>query len=153
MYDTESDGIVDIGVNNIALFGDAAWPNGSLVTNFTTLDEETSGILEAFDAFGRGWFIMNMQAHYSIPGELVQGGQVMSVFIPENISNPTLCNYDYNRDENVDLTDAQQMAQVFVGLLAREANWLDGDLNRDNNADLTDAQILANFVVTGNCQL
>jgi len=153
MYDTASDGIVDIGVNNITFFGNTTWPNGALVTDFATLDEETSGILDASEALGRGWFIMNMQAHYNIPGQLVQGGQVMSVFIPENISNPTLCNYDYNRDENIDLTDAQQMAQVFVGLLAREANWLDGDLNRDNNADLTDAQILANFVVTGNCQL
>jgi hypothetical protein len=63
------------------------------------------------------------------------------------------CDYDYNQDENVDLTDAQQMAQVFVGLLVPEANWLDGDLNGDENADLTDAQILAAYVVTGNCGL
>jgi uncharacterized repeat protein (TIGR01451 family) len=61
------------------------------------------------------------------------------------------CDYDYNQDENVDLTDAQQMAQVFVGLLTPEANWLDGDLNGDENSDLTDAQILAAYVVTGNC--
>jgi hypothetical protein len=153
MYDTGSDGLVEIGINNVALFGNATWPNGSLVTNFTTLDEECSGMIDAQPFFGRGWFIQNMQAHYNIPGELVQGGQVMAVYVPDSVSNPTLCNYDYNRDENIDLTDAQQMAQVFVGLLAREANWLDGDLNRDNNADLTDAQILANFVVTGNCQL
>ncbi len=63
------------------------------------------------------------------------------------------CNYDFNQDENVDLTDAQLMAQVFVGLVTPEANWLDGDLNRDENADLTDAQILAQFVVTGVCNL
>jgi hypothetical protein len=63
------------------------------------------------------------------------------------------CDYDFNQDENVDLLDAQQMAQVFVGLLTPEANWLDGDLNGDENADLTDAQILAAFVVSGNCNL
>jgi hypothetical protein len=63
------------------------------------------------------------------------------------------CDYDFNQDENVDLLDAQQMAQVFVGLLTPEANWLDGDLNGDENADLTDAQILAAFVVSGNCAL
>jgi hypothetical protein len=63
------------------------------------------------------------------------------------------CDYDFNQDENVDLLDAQQMAQVFVGLLAPEANWLDGDLNGDENADLTDAQILASFVVTGVCPI
>jgi hypothetical protein len=63
------------------------------------------------------------------------------------------CEYDFNQDENVDLLDAQQMAQVFVGLLTPEANWLDGDLNGDENSDLTDAQILAAFVVSGNCSL
>jgi uncharacterized membrane protein len=63
------------------------------------------------------------------------------------------CDYDFNQDENVDLLDAQQMAQVFVGLLTPEANWLDGDLNRDENADLTDAQILASYVVSGFCGL
>ncbi len=61
------------------------------------------------------------------------------------------CDYDFNQDENVDLLDAQQMAQVFVGLITPEATWLDGDLNGDENADLTDAQILAAYVVSGNC--
>ena len=61
------------------------------------------------------------------------------------------CNYDFNQDENVDLTDAQQMAQVFVGLITRGAGWIDGDLNGDENADLTDAQLLAAYVVTGVC--
>ena len=41
--------------------------------------------------------------------------------------------------DDIDLLDAQQMAQVFVGALTPEANWLDGDLNNDENADLTDA--------------
>ncbi len=67
-------------------------------------------------------------------------------------SGPT-CDYDFNQDENVDLLDAQQMAQVFVGLITPGAGWLDGDLNGDENADLTDAQILAAFVVSGNCNL
>ncbi len=61
------------------------------------------------------------------------------------------CEYDFNQDENVDLLDAQQMAEVFVGLLTPGANWLDGDLNSDENADLTDAQLLAAYVVSGNC--
>ena len=63
------------------------------------------------------------------------------------------CDYDFNQDENVDLLDAQQMAQVFVGLISPGAGWLDGDLNGDENADLTDAQLLAAFVVTGQCNL
>ena len=75
---------------------------------------------------------------------------VLPVGVP---SGGPSCDYDFNQDENVDLLDAQQMAQVFVGLLTPEANWLDGDLNGDENADLTDAQLLAAFVVSGNCGL
>jgi hypothetical protein len=61
------------------------------------------------------------------------------------------CEYDFNQDENVDLLDSQQMAQVFVGVLSPGAGWLDGDLNLDENADLLDAQVLAAFVVSGVC--
>jgi hypothetical protein len=63
------------------------------------------------------------------------------------------CNYDYNQDENIDLTDAQLMAQVAAGVITRDQSWLDGDLNGDENADLTDAQILAQFVVSGTCPI
>jgi ELWxxDGT repeat protein len=68
-----------------------------------------------------------------------------------SLAATSACDYDFNRDENVDLLDAQQMAQVFVGLITPQAGWLDGDLNGDENADLTDAQLLAAFVVTGVC--
>jgi endonuclease/exonuclease/phosphatase family metal-dependent hydrolase len=63
------------------------------------------------------------------------------------------CEYDYNQDENVDLTDAQLMAQVAAGLLAAEPGWLTGDLNRDENADLSDAQLLAQYIAAGTCPL
>jgi hypothetical protein len=43
------------------------------------------------------------------------------------------------------------MAQVFVGLITPQPDWLSGDLNADENADLSDAQALAVFVVTGTC--
>jgi hypothetical protein len=69
------------------------------------------------------------------------------------VLGPGPCGYDYNRDETLDLLDAQQMAQVFVGLLTPEPNWLSGDFNGDENADLTDAQQLASYVVTGVCPL
>jgi hypothetical protein len=69
------------------------------------------------------------------------------------VLGPGPCGYDYNRDETLDLLDAQQMAQVFVGLLTPEPNWLSGDFNGDENADLTDAQQLALYVVTGICPL
>jgi hypothetical protein len=59
--------------------------------------------------------------------------------------------YDYNQDENVDLTDAQQMAQVAAGLISPDPSWLSGDVNNDENADLTDAQQLAAYIASGVC--
>jgi hypothetical protein len=64
---------------------------------------------------------------------------------------PVGCNYDYNQDENIDLSDAQLMAQVAAGIITASPFWLSGDLNGDENADLTDAQILAAYVASGNC--
>jgi len=57
------------------------------------------------------------------------------------------CDLDFNRDENHDLLDAQQLAQVVVGLISREQSWLEGDINRDENVDLADAQLLASVVI------
>jgi subtilisin-like proprotein convertase family protein len=68
-------------------------------------------------------------------------------------SSVNLCNYDYNQDENVDLTDAQLMAQVAAGIITADPSWLSGDMNGDENADLTDAQQLAQFVASGICPI
>jgi hypothetical protein len=68
------------------------------------------------------------------------------------VAPPVLtCDYDYNQDENVDLTDAQLMAQVAAGIIVADPSWLSGDLNGDENADLTDAQLLAQYVASGIC--
>ncbi len=80
------------------------------------------------------------------------GTDTLTITVQPPAPSPS-CDYDFNQDENIDLLDAQQMAQVFVGLLTPEANWLNGDLNGDENADLTDAQLLAAYVVSGNCAL
>jgi ELWxxDGT repeat protein len=63
------------------------------------------------------------------------------------------CEYDFNQDELVNLTDAQLMAQVAAGVITADPSWLSGDLNGDENADLTDAQILAAFVASGVCPI
>jgi len=50
-------------------------------SGFLTKDEESSGIIPA--AFlGEGWYLLDVQAHYSISGELVQGGQLLAMHIP-----------------------------------------------------------------------
>jgi hypothetical protein len=50
-------------------------------------DEESSGIIEITSILGRNdgkrYFLGDMQAHYDIPGELVQGGQLYVLSFPE----------------------------------------------------------------------
>lgn len=51
-------------------------------------DEESSGIIEITSVLGRHdgkrYFLANMQAHYNIPGELVQGGQLYLISVVPN---------------------------------------------------------------------
>lgn len=50
--------------------------------NFLTQDEEASGIIDAQDILGAGMFLLVDQTHYSIPGELYEGGQLLAMFNP-----------------------------------------------------------------------
>ena len=49
-------------------------------SKFLTQDEESSGIIDVQSILGEGNFIFVDQAHYSIPGELVEGGQLLSLY-------------------------------------------------------------------------
>src|SRR5262249_41576046 len=49
-------------------------------------DEETSGVIDASDLLGPGWFLIDVQAHYLIPGELVEGGQLLAIQLPDCIA-------------------------------------------------------------------
>ena len=40
-----------------------------------------SGIIPA-PFLGESWYLLDVQAHYSISGELVQGGQLLALHIP-----------------------------------------------------------------------
>ena len=73
LYDPYGDNMVEVLINDAARFAPAVAP-------FNT-DEEASGIIDAQDILGEGWFLFNMQAHYGITGELVQGGQLLAVYI------------------------------------------------------------------------
>ncbi len=49
---------------------------------FLTQDEESSGIIDASAILGEGWYLLDVQAHYSTDTELVQGGQLLALHIP-----------------------------------------------------------------------
>jgi hypothetical protein len=54
---------------------------------FLTQDEESSGVIDITAVMNKGdgqqYFLANMQAHYPIAGELVEGGQLYVMAVPE----------------------------------------------------------------------
>jgi hypothetical protein len=55
---------------------------------FLTQDEESSGIIDASVLLGDGWFLLDVQAHFThADPELVQGGQLLALYNPA--SDPT----------------------------------------------------------------
>ena len=48
---------------------------------FLTEDEESSGIIPA-PFLGKGWYLLDVQAHYPIEGEIVEGGQLLALHVP-----------------------------------------------------------------------
>lgn len=78
-------------------------------SNYLTQDEEASGIIDAQTILGPGMFLLVDQAHYSQPGELVEGGQILAMFNPETFnSNPELTltgnNIDIVNGDNTPVT-------------------------------------------------
>ena len=97
--------------------------------NFLTQDEESSGVVDARDILGPGWFIINNQSHFSIPGELVEGGQLMALFDPAAVQ---LCPADFNADGFLDLFDYGTYVDAF------EAGTPGSDFNADGFLDFFD---------------
>jgi secreted PhoX family phosphatase len=49
--------------------------------DFLTKDEESSGVIPA-PFLGESWYLLDVQAHYPIAGELVEGGQLLALHVP-----------------------------------------------------------------------
>lgn len=72
-YDLATDALTTIAVHDSTRF-----KAGS--ANFLTIDEEASGPIDAQAILGPGWFLVDDQAHYGIPGEVVEGGQLLAYY-------------------------------------------------------------------------
>jgi hypothetical protein len=70
---------------------------------FITQDEETSGIIDAAHILGPGWFLLDVQAHKtSTDSELVEGGQLLALFIDPDIASPHGDKHNGDQGENED---------------------------------------------------
>ncbi len=77
-YDIESDTLTTILQHDPALFTPGA-------PGFLTRDEEASGVIDASDLLGDGWFLMSDQVHRALPGELIDDGQFVAVYDPGSL--------------------------------------------------------------------
>jgi hypothetical protein len=83
LYDIDSGGLIQVAQHDPARFTPGA-------AGFLTRDEEASGIIDASDLLGDGHYLLDVQAHYGIAGELVEGGQFLSIYIdPSIVPAPT----------------------------------------------------------------
>ena len=79
VYGIDSGNLTQVAVHNEKFFK----PGGA---NFQTIDEETSGVIDAAEFLGSGWFMLSVQNHRaSAEPILVEGGQYVAMFIDPSI--------------------------------------------------------------------
>jgi hypothetical protein len=74
-YDTSTDVLTKIAQHDPSRFTSGG-------ANFLTQDEESSGVIDARDVLGPGWFLLDCQASYPLDVELVEGGQLLALYNP-----------------------------------------------------------------------
>ena len=132
LYTVATDSLQMVLESDKARFGDI----GIAAVAPFNVDEENSGVIDARDTLGLGWFIGNMQAHYTIPGELVQGGQVYAFFAPQAVGS---CMSDLSSP-----LDGQVSGDDLAILLSNWSNPGRSDVNRDGTTDASDLGLLLN---------
>ncbi len=81
LYSIDTGALIEVAHHDPELFQPGLNP-----ARFITQDEESSGIVDAHDVLGRGWFIFAVQVHKaSSDAELVEGGQLVAMYIDPRI--------------------------------------------------------------------
>jgi hypothetical protein len=77
LYDIDQGTLTEIAHHDPVRFSPAS------ITKLTN-DEESSGVIDAEDILGKGWFLLDVQAHYStgVDPSLVEGGQLLALSVP-----------------------------------------------------------------------
>lgn len=126
MYDIVTDKLTLVALHDPARFGNI----GVLPVAPFNNDEESSGIIDASGILGTGWLLLDVQAHYGIAGELVEGGQLVAMHVP--------LTGDLNNDG---FRNAADLALLQPAIRARSTNPI-YDLNGDGRVDIADARWL-----------
>ena len=78
LYDVTTGNLVWIAEHDPRFFA-----SGS--PEFITTNEESSGIIDAANLIGQGWFLLDVQAHTSLGGSLVEPGQLLAMYVNPKI--------------------------------------------------------------------
>lgn len=97
-------------------------------------DEENSGVFDARDTLGLGWFVGNMQAHYTLANPLVQGGQLYAFFCPECVGSV--------REDLSETLDGVIDGEDLSVLLGNWGGTGRSDINRDGTTNGEDLALL-----------
>lgn len=84
LYSIDTDELIQVAQHNPTFFDPTILNSGSFITQ----DEESSGIVDAEETLGRGWFFLDVQAHKLSPDtdpELVEGGQLLAMYVDPRI--------------------------------------------------------------------
>jgi hypothetical protein len=80
VYGIDTGELIEVAQHDPARFE----PGGA---KFITQDEESSGIIDAHDLIGPGWFIFDVEIHKaSLDPELVEDGQLLAMYVPTQLA-------------------------------------------------------------------
>ena len=83
VYGIDSGELLQVATHNPKFFSGNAGNN----PNFLTTDEEASGVIDASNILGTGWYLLDVQNHkLSADTELFEGGQLLAMYIDPAIA-------------------------------------------------------------------
>ncbi|HKY09651.1 MAG TPA: phytase [Candidatus Binatia bacterium] len=82
LYSIDSGELIEVAHHNPKFFD----PTVLDTSAFITQDEESSGLIDAEDILGKGWFLFDVQVHKALAdAELVEGGQLLALYVDTSI--------------------------------------------------------------------
>ncbi len=87
LYSIASGALIELLKHDPARFGDRVAGTTTAATAPFTADEESSGVIDASDLLGAGWFLLDVLAHGTgsvVDAELIERGQLLAVKIPDS---------------------------------------------------------------------
>jgi hypothetical protein len=96
LYATDTRELIQVAAHNPKFF-DGSTPGNP---DFLTQDEESSGIIDAVEVLGEGWFLLDVQVHKPNPDpELAEGGQLIALFVDPGVGLTCRNDRDDDRDD------------------------------------------------------